>query len=30
MGNVHDPAVIAPMQYEEIDIGEALPARCLR
>src|ERR1700746_434462 len=30
MGNVHDPALIAPMQYEEIDIGEALPARCLR
>jgi ATPase family associated with various cellular activities (AAA) len=30
MGNAHDPAVIAPMQYEEIDIGEVLPARCLR
>ena len=30
MGNVHDPAVIAPMQYEEIDIGDTLPARCLR
>jgi AAA+ superfamily predicted ATPase len=30
MGNVHDPAIIAPMQYEEIDIGETLPARCLR
>ena len=30
MGNVHDPAVIAPMQFEEIDMGEALPARCLR
>lgn len=30
MRNVHDPAVIAPMQYEEIDIGETLPARCLR
>src|SRR5215470_14180813 len=30
MGNVHDPAIIAPMQYEEIDIGDPLPARCLR
>lgn len=30
IGNVHDPALIAPMQYEEIDIGETLPARCLR
>src|SRR5262250_2491194 len=30
IGNVHDPALIAPMQYEEIDIGEPLPARCLR
>src|SRR5215813_2236479 len=30
IGNLHDPALIAPMQYEEIDIGEALPARCLR
>lgn len=29
-GNVHDPAIIAPMQYEEIDIGETLPTRCLR
>jgi ATPase family associated with various cellular activities (AAA) len=30
MGNVNDPALIAPLQYEEIDIGDALPARCLR
>ena len=30
MGNTHDPAIVAPMQYEEIDIGELLPARCLR
>ena len=30
IGNAHDPAIIAPMQYEEIDIGETLPARCLR
>src|SRR5690242_1203672 len=30
MGNVHDPTVIAPMQYEEIDIGHPSPARCLR
>lgn len=30
MGNANNPAVIAPLQYEEIDIGDALPARCLR
>jgi len=30
MGNAHDPAVIAPLQFEEIDIGDPLPARCLR
>ena len=30
MGNAHDPAMIGPTQYEEIDIGNALPARCLR
>jgi hypothetical protein len=30
MGNVHDPALIAPIEYEEIDVGETLPARCLR
>lgn len=30
MGREHDPAVISPMQYEEIGIGEALPARCVR
>src|ERR1700733_1057101 len=30
MANAHDPAIIAPLQYEEIDIGETLPARCLR
>jgi len=29
-GNVHYPAVIGPLQHEEIDIGETLPARCLR
>ena len=22
--------LVAPLQYEEIDVGEALPARCLR
>jgi len=27
MANAHDPATIAPMQYEAIDIGETLPAR---
>lgn len=30
MGNRQDPAIIAPMQYEEIDVGELLPARCVR
>jgi AAA+ superfamily predicted ATPase len=30
MGNAHDPAIISPMQFEEVDIGEAAPARCLR
>ncbi len=30
MGNNHDPVVISPLQHEEIDIGETLPARCLR
>jgi hypothetical protein len=30
MQNVHDPAVISPLQYEEVDIGDTMPARCLR
>jgi hypothetical protein len=30
MQNLHDPAVISPLQYEEIDIGDTLPIRCLR
>ena len=30
MGNDHYPVVIGPLQHEEIDIGEAMPARCLR
>jgi ATP-dependent 26S proteasome regulatory subunit len=30
MGNQHYPVIIGPLQHEEIDIGEALPARCLR
>jgi len=30
MQNLHDPAVISPLQYEEVDIGETMPARCLR
>jgi hypothetical protein len=30
MGNHHYPVVIGPLQHEEIDIGEAIPARCLR
>jgi hypothetical protein len=26
----HYPVVIGPLQHDEVDIGEALPARCLR
>lgn len=26
----HDPVLIGPLQFEEIEIGEASPARCLR
>jgi len=30
MGNQHYPVVIGPLQHEEIDIGESMPARVLR
>src|SRR5258708_2822486 len=30
MQSAHDPAVISPLQYEEVDIGDTMPARCLR
>jgi hypothetical protein len=30
IGNRHNPVIIGPLQHEEIDIGEALPARCMR
>jgi hypothetical protein len=30
LGNAHYPVVISPLQYEEVDIGETLPARCVR
>lgn len=30
LGNQHSPVVVGPLQHEEIDIGEMLPARCLR
>jgi hypothetical protein len=30
LGNPHYPVVIGPLQHEEIDIGETMPARCLR
>jgi hypothetical protein len=30
LGDQHNPVVISPLQHEEVDIGEALPARCLR
>src|SRR5690242_6268746 len=29
-GNPHYPVVIGPLQYEEVDIGETLAARCIR
>lgn len=30
LGNSHYPVMIGPLQHEEIDVGETLPARCLR
>jgi hypothetical protein len=30
MGNYHYPVVIGPLQHIEVDIGESMPARCLR
>ncbi|HVO82689.1 MAG TPA: ATP-binding protein [Terriglobales bacterium] len=30
LSNQHDPVVISPLQHEEVDIGEVLPARCVR
>jgi AAA+ superfamily predicted ATPase len=30
MGNVHYPVVIGPLQHIEVDVGEAMAARCLR
>lgn len=30
LANPHFPVVIGPLQHEEIDIGETLPAHCLR
>ena len=30
MDTDHNPLVIGPLQYDEIDVGEALPARCLK
>src|SRR6266487_621213 len=29
-GDGHYPILIGPLQHDEIDIGEALPARCLK
>jgi len=29
-GDQHNPVVSSPLQHEEVDIGDALPARCLR
>jgi hypothetical protein len=30
LGNHHSRVVIGPLQYEEVDIGEILPVRCVR
>jgi AAA+ superfamily predicted ATPase len=30
LSNPHSPVVIAPLQHEEVDIGETVPARCLK
>lgn len=30
LANGHTKVVVGPLQYEEIDIGEALPIRCVR
>lgn len=30
IGNRHYPVIIGPLQHQEIDVGEAFPARCLR
>lgn len=30
LSSPHSPVVIAPLQHEEVDIGETLPARCLK
>ena len=30
LSNPHYPVVVAPLQHEEIDIGDTLPARCLK
>jgi hypothetical protein len=30
LGNHHSRVVIGPLQYEEVDIGELLPIRCVR
>src|SRR3954469_14272952 len=30
LNTTHDPVLVGPLQHSEIDIGETLPARCLR
>src|SRR5579862_2350834 len=30
LGDQHNPVMISPLQHEEVEIGEALAARCLR
>lgn len=30
LDNEHDPVVVGPVHYDEVDIGENVPARCLK
>ena len=30
LGGAHFPVAVGPLQYDDIDIGEAVPARCLK
>jgi AcrR family transcriptional regulator len=30
LANLHSPVVVGPLQYDEIDVGEALTIRCVR
>jgi len=30
LASPHDPAIVGPLQHEEVEIGETMPALCLR